>query len=114
MRAPEQPGRDVVFSSIPFALPGTETRAVDNVSRTLDDMVTTVTTADWSLLHTIEPGLSELYHLGTDPRQEHNVIQERPDKARELHGMLKAWLKTTISGSSRNTARKVKATAIST
>ena len=96
MRDPSTPGRDVVVSTIPFANPGDRVRSVDNVSRPLTEgLVTTVTAADWSLLFSVEPGESELYHLPSDPDQHQNLIQRKPETAKELHGSLMKFMRET-------------------
>ena len=96
MRDQSTPGRDVVVSTIPFANPGDRVRSVDNVSRPLTEgLVTTVTAADWSLLFSVEPGESELYHLPSDPDQQQNLIQRKPETARELHGSLMKFMRET-------------------
>jgi hypothetical protein len=69
---------------------------VDNVSRKLrDPLVTTVTSAEWSLLYTSLPGRSELFHLPSDPRQEKNVIGSHPGVAGDHHRMLLEFLAET-------------------
>ena len=61
-------GRDFVVSTIPFANPGDRVRSVDNISRPLtSDLVTTITSGEWSFLYSVTPGVSELYHLPADP-----------------------------------------------
>jgi hypothetical protein len=55
----------------------------------------TITTSEWCLLCAVEPGLSELYNLKTDPKQEKNVIDKYPDKARELHQTFVKFMKET-------------------
>lgn len=82
-------GRDFAVSTIPFANPGDRVRSVDNVSRPLTaGLVTTVTAGEWSLLYSVEPGMSELYHLPSDPGQERNVISANATTARGIHGYL--------------------------
>jgi arylsulfatase A-like enzyme len=90
MRNPkEKKGRDFAVSTIPFANPGDRVRSVDNVSRPLSSgLVTTVTAGEWSLLYSVEPGMSELYHLPSDPKQEKNVIAANVDTAKGIHGYL--------------------------
>ncbi len=89
MREPTLPGRESVVSTVPFANPGDRVRSVDDVSRELIDWpVTTVTTQEWSLLHSVEPGRSELFRLTDDPSQKHDVIDRHTEIARELHGIL--------------------------
>jgi hypothetical protein len=63
--------------------------------------MTTITTKEWSLLYNIEPGLSELYNLTNDPRQEKNIISKNPEKARELHKLLVKFMKDTKVTSER-------------
>ena len=93
-RDPKVGGSEFAVSTIPFANPGDRVRSVDNISRPmLAGVVTTVTAGEWSLLYTVEPGLSELYHLPSDPKQERNVIGENIDTARELHGMLVGFMR---------------------
>ena len=48
----------------------------------------TVTTEDWALISGPRGHPSELYHLGSDPAQEHNVLTEHPAVARDLHAAL--------------------------
>ena len=61
-------GRDFAVSTIPFADPGDPVSSVDNIRRTLGlAPVTTVTTDEWSLLYSTDPGRSLLYHLPSDP-----------------------------------------------
>jgi arylsulfatase A-like enzyme len=92
------PGREFVVSTLPFANPGDRVRTVDNVSRPImAGLVTTVTTPEWSLMYSVEPGRSELYQQASDPKQEKNVIGQRPDVARELHQlMLKLMRETNV------------------
>jgi len=79
-------GREFVVSTHPFSNPGQLTRQVDGVERTRKTgSDTTITTDEWSLLYSTEPGESWLYHLPSDPKQEKNVINEKPEVARELH-----------------------------
>lgn len=61
----------------------------------------TVTTEEWALL--VPPGVEgrELYHLPSDPRQEHNLIAERPEVARDLHAALVDFLRETGASSER-------------
>ena len=94
VRDPKANGRDFVVSTIPFANPGDRVRSVDNVSRPLTaGLVTTVTAGEWSLLYSVEPSMSELYHLPSDPNQNNNLIHQQPDTARELHRNLIAFMK---------------------
>ena len=96
MRDRSARGREYVVSTIPFANVGEEVRSVDNVGRPLmAPPVTTVTAADWSLLFSFEPGMSELYHLASDPGQQNNVIHEKPEVAKELHQYLVKFMRDT-------------------
>ena len=89
-------GRDFTISTIPFANPGDRVQSVDNVSRRLTaGLVTTVTAGDWSLLYSTEPGMSELYHLPSDPGQSRNVISENVETAREVHAFLVKFMTDT-------------------
>ena len=87
-------GRDFVISTLPFANPGDRVSSVDNVSRPLTaGLVTTVTAGEWSLLYSVEPGMSELYHLPSDPEQNNNLIHHQSETAGELHRHLIAFMK---------------------
>ena len=96
MKDPSKPGRKYVASANPYVNAGDTVKLVDDMERvTANDATTTITTDEWSLLYTTEPGRSELYNLKTDPRQENNVISQYPDKAKELHKLLVEFLKET-------------------
>lgn len=89
-------GRDFVVSAHPFTNAGGMVRSVDGNNRRGDKASTaTITTDEWSLLHVVEPGLSELFYLPSDPKQEKNLISENPDKARELHQLLVKFMRET-------------------
>ena len=90
------PGREFVVSTIPFANPGDPVRSVDNIRRQLGaSPVTTVTSGDWALLFSMDEGMSELYDLSGDPRQQNNVIHQRPEIAGELHQLLVKFMRET-------------------
>jgi len=90
------PGRDYVVSAHPFINAGDSLRSIDDFLRlTEKDSEATVTTDDWTLLYNTEPGMSELYYLKSDPKQEKNLIKENPDKARELHQLLVKYMRET-------------------
>ena len=90
------PGRDFTISTIPFANPGDRISSVDNVSRPLTaGLVTTISAGEWSLLYSVEPGMSELYHLPTDPGQKKNLIHNNSHTAHEIHQMLVSFMQTT-------------------
>jgi arylsulfatase A-like enzyme len=90
------PGRKYVISGVPFVNKGETQKSVDNRERvTKAYSCTTITTDEWSLLYSPEAGLSELYNLKTDPRQEKDVIREHPEIARELHTYFMKFLVDT-------------------
>ena len=90
------PGREYVVSTIPFANPGDAVRSVDNIRRRLQaSPVTTVTSYNWSLLYSMDEGVSELYNLTDDPGQRENLVAVKVDTARELHDNLKEFMKLT-------------------
>ncbi len=96
MRDASLPGREFAVSTIPFANQGDEVMSVDNVSRTLQTgLLTTVTAGDWSLLYSVDSGVSELYNLAADPGQSENVISRRGDVAADLHQMLVRFMRET-------------------
>jgi len=89
-------GREYVVSAHPFINAGDTLRSVDGVDRlTEKDSTATVTTDEWSLLYNVEPGLSELYNLKSDPKQEKNLISQNPEKAKELHQLLVRYMRET-------------------
>ena len=89
-------GREYVISGPPFTKPGSPVRWVDDQLRIAEkDSYVTVTTHEWSLLYATEPGVSELYHLSSDPKQAKNVINEHPEVAQELHQQLVKFLRET-------------------
>ena len=89
-------GRDFTVSTVPFANPGDPVDSVDNIRRRLGKApVTTVTTEDWSLLYSIDEGMSQLYHLPSDPYQNNDVVSLEPDNARDVHERLIKFMKDT-------------------
>jgi arylsulfatase A-like enzyme len=93
---PSIAGREYVITGTFLGNPGETVRIVDDNTRKLTMASTpTVTTSEWTLLCAVEPGLSELYNLKTDPKQEENVITKYPDKARELHQLFVKFMKDT-------------------
>lgn len=50
-----------------------------------------VRSGDWKLIEFYEWDKVELYHLGEDLGERHDLSQERPDKTRELRDKLHAW-----------------------
>lgn len=96
VKDPSVPGREYVLTTHLFVNPGECVRSVDDVSRVMaKSSATTVTTDEWSLIYGVEPGLSELYHLPSDPKQEKNVIRQHPEVARELHAHMVKFMKDT-------------------
>lgn len=88
------PGRDFTVSTQPFADVGQKVKSVDNVERPLAAFApTTVTTDEWSLIYSPEPGMSELFHLPTDPHQQVNRISEEFDLARDVHATLLEFMR---------------------
>ena len=86
-------GRKYVISTQPFSKPGQITRQVDGRERKMSvESSTTITTDEWALLYSTEPGESWLYHLPTDPGQEKNVANEYPEVAKELHRHLVSFM----------------------
>lgn len=53
--------------------------------------VGTVIAGDWKLMEYFEDGRLELYNLRTDLGETRNLAGDMPDKARELHGKMRAW-----------------------
>ena len=90
------PGRDFAVTTMPFANPGDAVHIVDNARRNLYNApVTTVTTDQWSLLYSVEEGLSELYHLPSDPSQKENVIANNVEVAKSVHQYLVEFMRNT-------------------
>ena len=96
MRDGSTPGRDFAITTIPFANTGDWVRSVDDARRTLSaSQVTAVTSERWSLLYSMDEGMSELFDLESDPGQQSNVISSHPENARELHGYLVKFMRDT-------------------
>lgn len=96
MRDSSALGRDFVVSTIPFANPGDPVRSVDSIRRNLrNSPVTTITAGEWSFLYSMDAGMSELFNLVNDPRQENDMIHDRPEVAREIHQYLVKFLEET-------------------
>jgi arylsulfatase A-like enzyme len=47
---------------------------------------------DWKLIEQYEDESLELYHLGEDPAEQHNVAQQHPEVTARLHAALHRWL----------------------
>jgi len=88
-------GREFVISTQPFSNAGTIDRSVDDQERESAGSNTTITTDEWSLLYSVEPGQSWLYHLPSDPKQQKNVINEHTTVAQDLHQKLVEFMKET-------------------
>jgi arylsulfatase A-like enzyme len=50
-----------------------------------------VRSGDWKLIEWYEDGRLELYDLGRDPSETHDLSEREPERVKELHGMLAAW-----------------------
>ena len=93
---PSVPGRDFTISTVPFANPGDSVDSVDNIRRRLGRApVTTVTTDEWSLLYSIDAGMSQLYHLPSDAGQGTDLIGSKPEEARDVHERLLKFMADT-------------------
>jgi hypothetical protein len=46
---------------------------------------------EYKLIEFFEAGRLELYHLPGDIQEKHNLAQEQPERAQELHALLLAW-----------------------
>ena len=62
-----------------------------------------VRTEEWKYIRCLDSGVyprsePELYHLPTDPREQHNMAGARPDIATELDKMLSTWLTGQLRG----------------
>ena len=96
MRDSSAAGREFTVSTIPFANPGDEVRSVDSIRRNLvNSQVTTITAGDWSLLYSMDEGMSELYNLANDPEQENNIISGNLGVAKEVHRYLLKFMRET-------------------
>ena len=96
MRDTSLAGREFVVSTIPFANPGETTRSFDHISRRLRaSPATTVTAGEWSLLYSMDAGMSALHNLAEDASQQDNVISHHVDEARELHRYLVKFMRDT-------------------
>jgi hypothetical protein len=93
---PAAPGRDFTVTTIPFANVSDPVSSVDDFRRWLMRApATTITVRDWSLIYSPEEGLSELYHLPSDPSQERNVIATQPAVAADVHRRLVEFMRAT-------------------
>ena len=96
MKDPSVAGREYVVSGLPFTNKGSPVGYVDDTpSFMVTNSSTTVTTPEWSLIYATEPGLSELFHLSSDPKQKKNVITQHPEVAQELHQQLVKFMRET-------------------
>jgi arylsulfatase A-like enzyme len=93
MKNKELKGRDFVISAHPFTNAGAIVRSVDGQQREIIGSDVTITTEEWSLLYSIDPGQSWLYHLPSDPKQQRNVINEHISVAQDLHQKLVNFMK---------------------
>ena len=96
MRESSLPGRDFVIRTLPFANPGEPVRHVDDLRRDLRaSPVTTVTANDWSLLYSMDGGMSELFDLKSDPGQNTNIINRQMGVAKDLHKCMLQFMRDT-------------------
>ena len=78
--------RDYCITSLPLSRPGDQTKIVDNVSRSMEELqVSTITTNKWTLLCGTKDTQAELYDIENDPHESKNIIAENRDTAEELH-----------------------------
>jgi arylsulfatase A-like enzyme len=61
----------------------------DSLFRTRPGSV--IRSGDWKLHHYFEDDGLELYHLKEDISEQHNLVQQHPEKAEELYNLLKTW-----------------------
>ena len=52
---------------------------------------------DWKLIHYLESGRDELYHLGKDLGEQNDLADKHPQKAKEMRTQLDKWLKANQS-----------------
>jgi arylsulfatase A-like enzyme len=45
----------------------------------------------WKYIFNLREGLDELYHLDTDPDEQHNLVKTEPDRSARLRQRLAAW-----------------------
>ena len=96
MRDRSMAGREFVVSTVPFVDSGEPVRSVDNLRRMVRaSQVTTVTAGRWSLLFSMDEGMSELFDLDADPTQETSVIVANVETSRELHRQLLRFMRDT-------------------
>jgi len=74
------PDRDELFWHYP-----------SETGRWTNRMASAVRKGDFKLLEFFEDGRIELYNLKDDPFENENLVEKMPDKANELHTLLKAW-----------------------
>ena len=46
----------------------------------------------------VHGGVEELYDLERDPSENYNIVDEQPDVAREMRGLLKGFVKQLVLG----------------
>jgi arylsulfatase A-like enzyme len=92
MKDPSVAGREYVISAAPFRTDGRPLNENGVKYYLSEDSSVTVTTDEWSLIYSLEPGVSELFNLSSDPKQEKDVIDEHPEVARELHQLLVTFM----------------------
>ncbi|MDA9110372.1 sulfatase-like hydrolase/transferase, partial [bacterium] len=50
---------------------------------------------DWKLIHYLETGHDELYNLGKDIGEQHDLLAKHPKRSKEMRAHLDQWLKKT-------------------
>jgi len=89
-------GHDLVVSTWPLYNLGETTRAVDSFERTIrEPLPSTITTARWQMLYTIEGIPVELYDLAADPMQETDIASGEPSVVADLHARFVELLERT-------------------
>lgn len=93
---PSAPGRGFTVTTMPFANVGDSVHIVDNARRNLYMApLTTISTSEWSLLYSLDEGISELYRISSDPGQQNNVIGSNVDVAMRVHEYLVEFMRKT-------------------
>lgn len=101
-------GRDLVVTSVALQdSPGQPARLVDGLVREVwEHLPATITTADWTLVYAVPGEPVELYHMPTDPDQEHDVAPEHPDVVADLVARYISFLETAGTAAQYVDARR--------
>lgn len=46
---------------------------------------------DWKLIHYFEDGRDELYHLARDKGEQENLVEQNPERAKQMANQLRQW-----------------------